>query len=69
MNPPSTKTTLSPKPIERPIEKTEMKEKPTERSEAVQAYLDFVESTVVKTGELIKKVFIKGKVFLLKFLN
>ena len=60
---------LSPKPIESPIEKTKMEGKLTERSEAVQAYLDFVESTVVKTGELISKGFIKGKFFLLKFLN
>ena len=60
---------LSPKLIENPIEKTKIEEKPTERSKAVQAYLDFVESTVVKTGELIKKGFIKGKFFLLKFVS
>ena len=60
---------LFPKLIENQIEKSEMETKPTERSEAVKAYLDFVESTVVKTGLLIKKGFMKGKVFLLKFVS
>tara|TARA_B100000686_G_scaffold67736_1_gene73208 strand:- start:729 stop:1697 length:969 start_codon:yes stop_codon:yes gene_type:complete len=58
-----------PKPAEKRIEETAAEEKLAERSEAVQAYLDFVELTVVKTGELIKKGFKKGKVFLLKFLS
>ena len=58
-----------PKRAENRIEETTVEEKLVERSEAVQAYLDFVESTVVKTGELIKKGFIKGKVFLLKFVS
>ena len=60
---------LSPKPIENPIEETKAEEKLTERSEAVQAYLNFVESTLIKTGKMIKKGFIKGKVFLLKFVS
>jgi len=58
-----------PKLTEKRIEETAVEETLAERSEAVQAYLDFVESTVVKTGELIKKGFIKGKVFLLKFVS
>ena len=58
-----------PKPAEKRIDETVVEEKLTERSKAVQAYLDFVESTVVKTGELIKKGFTIGKVFLLKFLS
>ena len=58
-----------PKPAEKRIEETAVKERLAERSPAVQAYLDFVESTVVKTGELIKKGFIKGKFFLLKFVS
>ncbi len=58
-----------PKPAEKRIEETVVQEKLVERSEAVQAYLDFVESTVIKTGQLIKKGFMKGKVFLLKFVS
>ena len=54
---------------EKRIEETVVQEKLVERSEAVQAYLDFVESTVIKTGQLIKKGFIKGKGFLFKSLN
>lgn len=48
-------------------------QKPTEpeekgkRTEAVQAYLDFFESTLVKIGELIKTGFVKGKDFLMPF--
>jgi hypothetical protein len=37
-----------------------------ERNEAVQAYLDFFESSLVKIGELIKTGFIKGKDFLIQ---
>jgi hypothetical protein len=37
-----------------------------ERSEAVQAYLDFFESSLVKISELIKTGFIKGKDFLIQ---
>jgi hypothetical protein len=36
------------------------------RNEAVQAYLDFFESALVKTGELIKTGFAKGKDFLMQ---
>jgi hypothetical protein len=36
------------------------------RNEAVQAYLDFFESALVKTGELIKTGFAKGKDFLMR---
>ena len=36
------------------------------RNEAVQAYLDFFESVLVKTAELIKTGFAKGKDFLMK---
>jgi hypothetical protein len=35
-----------------------------ERNEAVQAYLDFFESSLVKVGELVKTGFVKGKDFL-----
>ena len=58
-----------PKAAEKRIEETAVEEKLAERSEAVQAYLDFVESTVVKTCQLIKKGFIKGKDSLFKFLS
>ena len=37
-----------------------------ERNEAVQAYLDFFESSLVKIGELIKTGFVKGKDFLIQ---
>jgi hypothetical protein len=37
-----------------------------ERNEAVQAYLDFFESALVKIGELIKTGFLKGKDFLMQ---
>jgi hypothetical protein len=37
-----------------------------ERNEAVQAYLDFFESALVKIGELIKTGFVKGKDFLMQ---
>mgnify|MGYP005652095277 CR=1 FL=1 len=36
------------------------------RNEAVQAYLDFFESSLVKIGELIKTGFVKGKDFLIQ---
>ena len=36
------------------------------RNEAVQAYLDFFESSLVKIGELIKTGFIKGKDFFIQ---
>ena len=36
------------------------------RNEAVQAYLDFFESALVKAGELIKTGFAKGKDFLMR---
>ena len=57
---------LSRKPTQKPIEETAVDEKPAKRSKAVQAYLDFVESTMIKAGELIKEGFFKGKDFLLK---
>jgi|SaaInlStandDraft_7_1057024.scaffolds.fasta_scaffold11050_3 hypothetical protein len=37
-----------------------------ERNEAVQAYLDFFESALIKIGELIKTGFVKGKDFLMQ---
>ena len=37
-----------------------------EKNEAVQAYLDFFESSLVKIGELIKMGFVKGKDFLIQ---
>lgn len=40
-----------------------------ERDEAVQAYLDFFESTLEKIGELIKTGFAKGKDYLMKSLS
>jgi len=51
------------------IEETMVTEDPAERSEAVQAYLDFVETTLKKIGELIREGFTKGKDFLLKSLG
>jgi hypothetical protein len=36
------------------------------RNEAVQAYLDFFESSLVKIGELIKTGFVKGKDFFIE---
>jgi hypothetical protein len=38
----------------------------SERNEAVQAYLDFFESFLIKIGELIKTVFVTGKDFLIQ---
>ena len=38
----------------------------SKRNEAVQAYLDFFESSLVKIGELIKTGFVKGKDFLIQ---
>ncbi len=43
--------------------------KKEERNQAVQAYLDFFEETLVKIGELIKTGFAKGKDFLMKYLS
>jgi hypothetical protein len=43
-----------------------MQPKKDERTEAVQAYLDFFESALVKIGELIKTGFTKGKDFLIQ---
>jgi hypothetical protein len=37
-----------------------------EKNEAVKAYLDFFESSMVKIGELIKTGFVKGKEFLIQ---
>jgi hypothetical protein len=48
-----------------PPSKPDQPEK-NERNEAVQAYLDFVESVLVKIGELIKTGFLKGKDFLMQ---
>ena len=53
----------STRPSETQIQETAVEEKPAERSEAVQAYLDFIESSLVKVGELIKHGFNKGKDF------
>ena len=43
--------------------------KKNEKNKAVQAYLDFFETTLVKIGELIKVGFAKGKGFLIKSLD
>ena len=43
--------------------------KKNEKNKAVQAYLDFFETTLVKIGELIKAGFAKGKGFLIKSLG
>ena len=56
------------------IEEPKFAEAPTqfkkkEKNKAVQAYLDFFETTLVKIGELIKAGFAKGKGFLMKSLD
>ena len=56
------------------IEEPKFAEAPTqfkkkEKNKAVQAYLDFFETTLVKIGELIKAGFTKGKGFLMKSLD
>ena len=56
------------------IEEPKFTEAPTqfkkkEKNKAVQAYLDFFETTLVKIGELIKTGFAKGKGFLIKSLG
>ena len=56
------------------IEEPKFAEAPTqfkknEKNKAVQAYLDFFETTLVKIGELIKAGFAKGKGFLIKSLD
>jgi len=56
------------------IEKPKFTEAPTQfkknqKNKAVQAYLDFFESTLVKIGELIKAGFAKGKGFLIESLS
>ena len=56
------------------IEEPKFAEAPTqfkknEKNKAVQAYLDFFETTLVKIGELIKAGFDKGKGFLIKSLG
>ncbi len=43
--------------------------KKNQKNKAVQAYLDFFETTLVKIGELIKAGFAKGKGFLIKSFN
>tara|TARA_B100000686_G_scaffold108213_1_gene115318 strand:+ start:118 stop:984 length:867 start_codon:yes stop_codon:yes gene_type:complete len=43
--------------------------KKNQKNKAVQAYLDFFETTLVKIGELIKAGFAKGKGFLIKYLD
>ena len=43
--------------------------KKNQKNKAVQAYLDFFETTLVKIGELIKTGFAKGKGFLIKSLG
>ena len=54
-------TPLEPNP---PPEPDQLEE--GERNEAVQAYIDFFESFLVKIGELIKTGFVKGKDFLIQ---
>ena len=56
------------------IEEPKFVEVPTQfkknkKNKAVQAYLDFFETTLVKIGELIKAGFAKGKGFLMKSLD
>ena len=56
------------------IEEPKFVEAPTQfkknkKNKAVQAYLDFFETTLVKIGELIKAGFAKGKDFLVKSLD
>ena len=56
------------------IEEPKFTEAPTQfkknqKNKAVQAYLDFFESTLVKIGELIKLGFAKGKGFLIESLS
>ena len=56
------------------IEEPKFSEAPTQlkknqKNKAVQAYLDFFETTLVKIGELIKAGFAKGKGFLIKSFN
>ena len=43
--------------------------KKNQKNKAVQAYLDFFETTLVKIGELIKAGFARGKDFLIKSLD
>ncbi len=50
---------FTPQPSKPPVQPEKNK-----RNEAVQAYLDFFESALVKIGELIKAGFFKGKDFL-----
>ena len=47
-----------------PLEPDQLEE--GEKNEAVKAYLDFFESSLVKIGELIKTGFVKGKDFLIQ---
>jgi len=56
------------------IEEPKFAEPPTQfkknkKNKAVQAYLDFFETTLVKIGELIKAGFAKGKGFLIQSLS
>jgi hypothetical protein len=51
-------------PEQKPSQPDQLEE--SERNEAVQAYLDFFESFLVKIGELIKTGFVKGKDFLIQ---
>ena len=56
------------------IEEPKFAEAPTqfkknEKNKAVQAYLDFFETTLVKIGELIKAGFARGKGFIIKSLG
>jgi len=55
-----------PKPAEAAQAEPMQPPKKDERTEAVQAYLDFFESALVKIGELIKTGFTKGKDFLIQ---
>ncbi|MEE3253768.1 MAG: hypothetical protein VX227_05805 [Nitrospinota bacterium] len=49
---------------EEPVQQTE-----TGRNKAVQAYLDFFETSLLKLGELVKTGFVKGKDLLEQFLK
>lgn len=71
--PPTPATILHTQPTPN-IEEPKFVEAPTqfkknEKNKAVQAYLDFFETTLVKIGELIKTGFAKGKGFLIKSLG
>ena len=56
------------KPLQKYVEEPVQK-KGKERNKAVQAYLDFFEASLLKLGKLVKTGFLKGKDFVVRFLN